>query len=357
MGDHLRGTVTRDQAGFRRPQWRRPGWAVTAAALIVIVVAVAVGRAGRGQPPVFSAYSLAPSYGTLFGAWVQPWAYSGADAEQSAILGFEHTIGRKLAIDSLYVPWTGQMPVSAARWVLRQGSIPMISWAAAPTDEIAAGRYDAQIIAAARQLKSLHGPVLLRWFAEMNLRGSLPDAISPASYIAAWRHIHQIFVRVGASNVRWVWCPDASGFGNAAAAASYYPGRAYVDWIGADGYNWGGEGGQVGWRSFRQIFLPFYQWGLSTGKPMLVGEFGTVEGPQGAKAAWFLQAARAIQTEFPAIRAVLYFESDHENFGQNFDWRVTTSESALAAFRAFCNDSYFDARPSDLSSNSRRPAA
>ena len=45
----------------------------------------------------------------------------------------------------------------------------MISWAGAPTNLIAAGRYDSLIRAAALQLKSLHGPVMLRWFSEMGL--------------------------------------------------------------------------------------------------------------------------------------------------------------------------------------------
>ena len=78
---------------------------------------------------------------------------------------------------------------------------------------------------------------------------------------------------------------------------------------------------------------------------MLIGEFGTVEGAPGAKAGWFAQAGLAIRTLFPAIRAVVYFESDHRNFGRFFDWRVTTSRSALAAFRAFAHDPYFSARP------------
>ncbi len=50
---------------------------------------------------------------------------------------------------------------------------------------------------------------------------------------------------------------------------------------------------------------------------MLVGEFGTVEGAPGAKAAWFAQAGLTIRTLFPAIRAVVYFNSDHPDFGKN----------------------------------------
>jgi hypothetical protein len=320
------------------------------AALAAIAVAVIVVRPGQGQPagrqvPVVEPDSLAPARGALFGAWVQPAGYAGAYAEQSAVASFEHTIGRKLAIDNLYVPWTAPMPLAVARWDLRQASIPMISWAGARTDLIAAGAYDAQIRARALALKALHGPVLLRWFGEMDDGMSRANSVSPASYIAAWRHIHNIFASVGATNVRWVWCPDASAFATA-TAQEYYPGSSYVDWVGADGYNWAPELPNASWRSFGQIFSAFYQWGLSTGKPMVVGEYGTVEGAPGAKAAWFMQADRALRKQFPAIRAVVYFNSDHENFGKYFNWKVTTSQSALAAFRAFANDPYFSARPS-----------
>ena len=37
--------------------------------------------------------------------------------------------------------------------------------------------------------------------------------------------------------------------------------------------------------------------------------------------------------------------SEHPDFGKSFDWRITTSPSSLAAFRAFANDPYFRARP------------
>lgn len=357
------GNMTRPQPGAVRRRSSRWRAATVAVAIVVaaVAVAVALGRAGHRQQgaagpgantgpsgvqpaPVYAPHTLAPAHGALFGAWVQPAGYFGADAQQSAVAAFEHTIGRKLAINNIYVPWTAPMPVAVARWDLRHGSIPMISWAAARTDQIAAGADDALIRTAARQLKALHRPVLMRWFAEMDLGQSRRYAMSPASFVAAWQHMHRIFTRAGATNVRWVWCPSGSTFAGG-RAQPYYPGKSYVDWVGADGYNWAPELPGARWRSFGQIFAPFYQWGLATGKPMLVGEFGTVEGAPGAKAAWFAQADRALRTQFPAIRAVVYFNSDHQNFGQQFDWRVTTSRSALVAFRAFANDPYFAARP------------
>jgi Glycosyl hydrolase family 26 len=327
-----------------------------AAITIFLVVAVLVSSprggqprtapgAGREQKPlVFSSFSLAPAHGALFGASVQASGYSGPDAEQAAVAAFEATIGRTLAINNLYIPWTGPIPSAAARWDLARGTIPMISWGGAPAGPIASGADDSTIRAQALQVKALRAPVLLRWYAEMDLRSDLGPAATPATFVAAWRRIHAIFTRAGASNVRWVWCPNGSAFARRTAQA-YYPGDAYVDWICADGYNWAPELPGASWTSFRKIFAPFYRWGRSVGKPMLIGEFGTVEGTPGAKAAWLAQADRVIRTQFPAIRGVLYFEADHQNFGRYFNWRVTTSGAALAAFHAFAHDPYFSARP------------
>jgi hypothetical protein len=304
-----------------------------------------VPKAGSGgrKAPVFPASSLAPAHGALFGAWVQASGYAGPGAEQAAVTAFEQAIGRNLGIDSLYVAWTGPMPMATIRWDLARGTVPMITWAAARTNQIEAGADDATIRAQAVSLKAVGHPVLLRWFPEMDLRQARADAVSPGAFVTAWRRIHTIFQRVGADNVRWVWCPDSQGFDHHTAQA-YYPGDAYVDWTCADGYNWGpAHGGS--WRSFEEVFAPFYNWGQSVGKPMLIGEFGTVEGKPGAKATWLAQAARVIQTRFPAIRAVVYFNSDHLNFGRYWNWKVTTSRSALTAFRDFAHDQYFSDMP------------
>jgi endoglucanase len=248
-------------------------------------------------------------------------------------------LGRRLAIDQLYLRWAAPTPLAIVRWDLQRGSIPMISWGGAPTSLIASGRYDAQIRARGLQLRALHGPVMLRWFAEMDGAVNRANADSPKSFVAAWRRIHNIFSRVGATNVYWVWCPTAFNF-TTGYAQQFYPGTKFVDWIGADGYNWAPRRPGAHWKGFGQIFSGFYRWGISSRKPLLIGEFGVLEGAPGQKAAWFKQADRELRTQFPAIRAVVYFDSDH----RNFNWRVTTSSTAFSAFRAFATDPYFRSR-------------
>jgi hypothetical protein len=340
----------------RRPV--RPRCFAAALAVLAIAVTACTGAKSDGlsstAPPTASAAPhvadagrlLVPSYGAMLGAWVQPSGAYTPSGEEKAVARFEHIIGRRLAIDNIYTPWAARMPLALARWDLRGGTLPMISWSGASTARIAAGAYDAQLRAQARQLRSLHRPVMVRWFFEMEGGAHRALAGSPASFIAAWRHIHEIFTSVGATNVLWVWCPNASDF-TTGISQRYYPGNGYVDWIGADGYNWSPVLKHAAWRSFGTIFSRFYQWGIAQHKPLIVGETGVMERRPGEKAAWFRQADQQLRTEFPAIRAVVYFNSSryNPNFGDHFDWKVTSSPSALNAFRALAAEPYFGARP------------
>lgn len=289
--------------------------------------------------------SLQSSTGTLIGAWVKPASGFTAADQEAAITAFESMIGRKLAIASTYVNWTSPLPVALAQWDLSGGRVPMISWTGISSYDVDAGDYDLQLREDAEQLKSLKGPVLLRYMPEMNISGNASYAGSPQHFIEAWRHAYDIFQSVGATNVQWVWCPTDLGFVSG-RTQSFYPGGNYVNWIGADGYNWAPERPGESWRSFGAIFLNWYRWAEQQPKPLLIGELGTDEGlTPGAKAAWFGQLGRQLQTSFSRVRAVVYFNSIHINFGLRFNWSVNSSPSALAAFRALVSSPYFSARP------------
>jgi Glycosyl hydrolase family 26 len=329
------------------------------AVVAAVAVAVATRQHGGGSPvavrppsepvapsgplPPLAYDSLVPARGDLFGASVEPVTYT-VSGQEAAVSSFEGTIGRKLAIDQLYTTWSAPMPLALASWDLRRGTVPLISWTGAHSDQILAGTYDAQLRTQALALKSLGGPVMLRYFAEMNNSFDAAATGSPARFIAAWRYIHGIFASAGATNVHWVWSPTSIGFATG-DAQRFYPGDAYVNWIGADGYNWAPVLPKSTWRSFSDIFTAFYRWGEHTDKPMLIGEFGVLEGKPGAKAAWYRQADQQLRTQFPRIRAVVYFNSNHKVFSLWFNEKVTTSASALAAFRAFARDPYFSAQP------------
>ena len=103
-------------------------------------------------------------------------------------------------------------------------------------------------------------------------------------YVAAYRHIHDIFVAEGATNVIWAWCPNVTDVDNSnATTMNYYPGDDYVDWTGVDGYNWGSTNG--GWQTFQEVFRNIYPLLAAKGKPIIIGEMASTE-LGGDKAAW-----------------------------------------------------------------------
>jgi hypothetical protein len=191
--------------------------------------------------------------------------------------------------------------------------------------------------------------VFLRWAAEMNgnwyaWSGSR-NGNDPAGFVRAWRHIHDIFRSVGATNVLWVWAPNADSHPGGTARSSgnnwrhYYPGDRYVDWVGIDGYNWGDGGGNE-WESFGRIFSPVYQT-YAERKPIMIAETASVNGPGGSKAEWLRAAARWIRGHRD-IRALIYFDTNDSSSG--IDWRIDSTPAALSAFRSLAGERWFGGR-------------
>ena len=136
-----------------------------------------------------------------------------------------------------------------------------------------------------------------------------------------------LFRAAGATNVGWIWDPNAD-WNAASVYASYYPGDAYVDWVGMDGYNWGTTTSD-GWLTPVQVFGRSYAALRSlTAKPIIIEETGSTE-QGGSKADWIDELAATIPAQFPAVRAVVWFQRNKET-----DWRVNSSAGALTAFQA-----------------------
>jgi hypothetical protein len=277
----------------------------------------------------------APRHGAYAGAWVKPsdWSMSGW---KRAVTGLQSRIGHRLDIVHYYYQWRGWFPSDRERWEVRHHQIPLISWQGTNTDAIRRGSYDSLIRARADAVRRFHKPMFIRWNWEMDRGG--PTIPSPASYVGAWRRIVSIFRNRGATNASFVWCPTAYSFTNG-LAQRYWPGRKYVDWTCADGYNWYPGRKGTSWTSFRQVFHSFYAWGKDRHRPMMVGEFGVQEDRRhsGRKAEWITQAKRTLRHEYRKIKAVVYF-----NANRIYDWRLTSSASATRAFGRLAASRYFN---------------
>lgn len=268
-------------------------------------------------------------------------SYAGLTGTQSTQL-LESQLGRRLRISNHYYDWADPFPGPAEQDDVASGRMPMITWWGINDAMIIDGSQDALIRARAAAIAALGKPVFLRWGAEMNgdwYPWSGPqNGNDPSQFVYAWRHIHDVFAAMGVTNVSWVWAPNADSHPGGVDRTSwnnwtsYYPGDPYVDWVGIDGYNWGGSQ----WDSLGAIFGPVYNSYVGR-KPIMIAETGSVE-TGGNKNAWIADAEGWIKSH-GGVRAFVYFDTDQSSSG--LDWRIDTSPSSLSAFKALATDPYF----------------
>ncbi len=307
------------------------------------------GPVEPAKPPSASAAALKNGRfaGVLWGAYVNPdETWRGTEDDKRKVQEFEALIGRKIAIDMRYVHWHedwAAWPLPIDTWDADSGRIPVVTWGSgAPpsTRTIASGKEDGWIRERARASRSL-GAFFLRPLWEMNGDWSpwnaAGDLERTKDYIAAWRRVHRLFQEEGATNAIFVWSPNAEDIPQEPWNhwMNYYPGDAYVDWVGMDGYNWGTTQPWHRWRSLATVFGPLYR-DFAGQKPIMVAETASTE-VGGDKAEWIRDALASIK-DMPHIKAVVWFHANKET-----DWRVNSSQASLQEFRALAHDPYFGA--------------
>jgi hypothetical protein len=305
---------------------------------MLMVTAVASPAGAAGGPP---SAPLAPADGALFGASV---ANGPRDAPYQPLADLETKLGRRVAIDRYDRPFGSVFPDGREQADIAAGRVPMVAWGPVATGEVNRGSWDAQIRLRARGIRGLGQPVMISWFPDMTNPYNAPVAGDSGQYVAAWRRIRRIFNEEEARNAVWVWCARAGDFATGAADA-WYPGDDAVDWTCAEGYNPRNPGRPDSVASsFEEIFTSFHEWGSRHDKPMMVGRYGTVEDAPGDKPAWVDAARRALQGPLSGIDAVVYDSTQAPPAGTDTvgdDWRMDSSEAAMAAFAAMAGDPWF----------------
>lgn len=194
---------------------------------------------------------------------------------------------------------------------------------------IARGDFDTYLRSWADGVRSLGYPVAIRFAHEMNGNWypwcERANGNRPGDYVRAWRHVHDVFAEAGATNVTWVWSPNARWDKTTAGLTGLYPGDEYVDWVGVTGYYGSGAFTKTYW-SFDQIFGPtIAEIRKATGKPLVVTETGAADAA-GNKARWIRDTFRALP-RYPGLIGLIWFEVDKEK-----DWRIAGSPAAATAF-------------------------
>lgn len=279
---------------------------------------------------------LVPAAGAYFGAYTNPeGVWQGNVYRQAQVQRREAQIARTYAVDHHYYAWWDVFPSGLEQWDLANGRVPLISWDGTRLADINSGKEDDLIRQRARGVKALGEPVFLRWCWEMNgdwmrCGGARNNPDGPAKYRQAWKRIVDIFRSEGATNAVWVWSPNA---GDVPAQSwnhwtNYYPGDAYVDWVGIDGYNWTST-------SFEAIFTPVYR-DYAGRKPIMIAETSSSNGDPNRKAQWITAARDGIKARFPSVAAFVWFDEKKEA-----DWRPDSSSSSFDAYKAMATDPHF----------------
>ncbi len=268
-------------------------------------------------------------------------------------------VGRMPAVVNVGSDWVHfpDFNSSVMEAIRSRGAVPMWTWLpdnynlpgnqpAFKLTAIASGAYDDYIRRFAGEAKSWGYPFLLRFAHEMNATwyswstgAGNPNGNSPDDYIAAWRHVHDLFTEVGATNALWVWCVNTE-LPRSTPIAQDYPGDAYVDWVAMDGYNFGTTPPNGSWRSLVEVFGPTYDAiGRLSARPLMISEVASAE-TGGDKADWITEGLlNALPAAMPRVRAVLWFDAV-----DGADWRVDSSPASLSAFRQVVASPTFQAQ-------------
>jgi Glycosyl hydrolase family 26 len=337
-------------------------------------VRVKVENLGSGEPSV-------PANGpgsVYWGAWIGD-QLTGAQApwDMTAVSAFEELADKQLSIIQFGTPFANcasspcayyDFPLTPMNDIRGYGAIPFLSWSSQSLpsslnqpnfqlSDVIGGAHDSYIRSFATAAKQWGHPFFLRFNWEMNGAwfswSERANGNRPGEYVAAWRHVHDIFESVGATNASWVWCPNVDPHDRLQDLAPLYPGDDYVDWTCLDGYNWGTNRAGINptspqiWRSFDQLYGSTYQEiteVIAPSKPMIVAEIGSSE-HGGSKAAWIENMLGRLPS-YPRIRGMLWFEV----YADNMDWPIETSGLAVDAFsRGIQNAAYTSNTFGDLS--------
>jgi mannan endo-1,4-beta-mannosidase len=297
--------------------------------VIVIVTAILVGavfvvaRPSHPNDPVNKLPVIPPAQRINYLGVFEPEApHSYAQIDQ-----FAQTIGRQPNIVSYYSYWTEPFQAGFAASAAKRDAETLVQIDAKNISlaGIAGGQYDPYLKSFAVAVKAFGTQVILSFGHEMNGNWySWGYQHTPASvFVAAWRHIVDVFREQGTKNVTWLWTVNIIDAldNHIPGPAAWWPGSSYVDWVGIDGYYY-----SPAWK-FAPLFGPTIAAVRElTRDPILIAETGAATSAgQPAKIDDLFAGVRAF-----GLLGFVWFDQDGEKAIQK--WRLN-SPAAEDAFR------------------------
>ena len=353
--------------------------------VLITLAGVAVARAGADGVSTTSCGTLLPpragAYLGVFPDFNRPPTVTEDDVQAAKIDDFVFRAGHRLAWVYFTQSWYRGLafPRERVLTIWRSGAVPYIAFLPHSGVFSGAGRlqeyperrftlqriidggFDRTLRAWARAARETNIPLLLSfgaevndewgpWSAKWNGAGETAgygDPMYPDGaerFRDAYRHVVTLFRAEGATNVTWFFHADTyppHQWWN--TLDWYYPGDAYVDWLGISDYgSLAASGPIVNFAAKLEASSVYPLLTGSSARPMAVVEMGVVDGPAGVKPEWIRRAFAALRSgRYPRIRGAVWWDWGY----QGIDTRIDSSPAALAAFRAGVQGRFFDARP------------
>ena len=294
--------------------------------------AAAASSPSASATPVVSVSSLLDPSKKYLGV-----AQDNVPNSMTGLASFSKEIGKTPDMVAYYVPW-GQ-PLNQT-WVLdlvNDGALPLVQFEPATPSiaQIADGTSDAYATSLAETIKALNVPVVFSFGHEMNgnwYAWGTQDT-KPADFVKAWRRIHDIFTKAGATNVIWLWDANVTYPVPNIALEPLYPGDAYVNWIGLTGYYNITAGGRS---TFDTLFEPtMEQVREFSDKPFLIAETGV--SPSSDKPTEIKDLFTGVQDHSDVLGFVWF---NYDKTGENeTDWMIDSDPASASTFASLAQGS------------------
>lgn len=252
-------------------------------------------------------------------------ALPGDPTDSKAVAKFATLAGKKPNLITIYAAFGDGFAASEVREAYAQNALAIIRWEPfdAKLQDIAAGKQDKYVKAYAKAVRTLNLPIALTFAHEMN-GDWYPWGRTKATskdFVAAWRHLHQVFQQAGATNVIWTWTPNVINPAPNTKLKPYYPGDSYVDWLGIDGYFT-----PHGANTYTTLFGPTMEaMRTFSKKPFLIVETGAA--PDSDRPSWISNLADSVINDDDTIGFV-YFDKNG-----SAKWRIDDDSRAKSALR------------------------
>ena len=298
------------------------------AILVAVLIAIAavvfvVGRLSSSSSGPRVAYASLPTgRASYLGVYE-----TGPPHTYKPVAEFAKVVGQQPNLVGYYSGWGEPFQGSFAETVHGHGAATILQMdpTYASISLIVAGGYDSYLRSFADSVRDFGQPVVIGFGHEMNANwyswgyGHVPRS----TFVAAWRHIVTLFRGQGADNVTWLWTLQADEPGTG-PVASWWPGAAYVTWVGIDGYYYRPSD------TFVSVFgQTIAQVRAFTDKPVLLSE--TAVGPEAGQSVKISDLFAGMR-EYGTL-GLVWFDIAQDDGIYHQNWRIEDSPAAEVAFR------------------------